>query len=505
MAGTGNFASRLASGCRRAGWDRRSAYVCEGADHTHAEVHEGAARFSAHLAERGFGPGRRLLIALPDGIAFAWAFLGAVRLGALAIPVDPSLSEAEFAELAVRLRADAVLREASEVEEPVARTAAGEAFACGEEAPAYAQLTSGTTGPPKAALHRHGDPFVYQRAFGGPVLGLRPGETVLSVSKMFFAYGLGNSLLYPLMAGCRAVLHAEKPRPDSVASLVERHQVDVLFAVPSFYARLLSAGHASELSRLRLAISAGEALPRHLHEEFERQTGVTLLDSIGCTEVGQAFASNRPREVRHGTAGRPLPPYRVRVVGEASGEPLAAGERGLLQVSGPSLDAGCLDAAAGDRRENGWLCTNDLAFLDDEGFLHLCGRADDVEIVSGRKIHPGRLEEKLAAHPGVLEAAVCAVRDRDGVARLTAFIAREEGGPSDDELSRRLLESVREVGSGGRTLHSVVFLPALPRTATGKLMRSSLREGAPGAKPRRVRRGLRQAPRANGRPPHRQG
>jgi acyl-coenzyme A synthetase/AMP-(fatty) acid ligase len=474
MAGSGNLAARLEDACRKGGWEGRVAYRCGAASHSHAEVHEGAARFAGFLAHR-CAPGARVLISLPDGIAFVWAFLGAVRAGAVALPVAPPEPGAPT-DVADRLGAELVIEDAEAV---VAAVAGSEPLPAAPVAgPAYGQMTSGTTGAPRVALHGHDDPFVFQAAFGGPVLGLRPGETVLSVSKLFFAYGLGNSLFYPLLAGATAVMIEEKPTPASVARLVAAHRVDVLFAVPSFYGRLVGDGHGAELRGLRLAISAGEALPGRLREAFEAAAATPLLDGIGSTEVGQCFASNRPGAARPGTVGRPLPPYRVRVVDPGDGTPLPAGAEGLLEVAGPTLAAGFLDA--GGPPPGGWLRTTDLGLLDADGFLHLRGRVDEVEIVSGRKLRPGEVEERVGAHPRVREVAVCAVPDEHGVARLTAFVAAQGEVGEEKELAAELLALGRDDDGAGRALRAVVFVTALPRTPTGKVMRFRLRQGTAG-------------------------
>lgn len=475
MGETANLSSRLAVACERGGWGLSVAYLCGDAAYTHDDVHRGAARFATHLEERGLRERDRVLIALPDGIAFVWSFLGTIHLGAIAIPVAPALPAAERAAIAARLEVDAVLADPDEVEGAASTGPERAGAECDEDAPAYAQLTSGTTGPPKAALHRHGDPFVFHRAFGVPVLGLAPEETVLSVSKMFFAYGLGNSLFYPLLSGSSAVLVAGKPTPAGIAASVAERGVDVLFGVPTFFARLLAGGHGPELRGLRLAITAGEPLPIQVGLDFERGTGVPLLDGIGSTEVGQAFSSNRVGDSRPGTVGRPLPPYRVRVVDTSGGRHLATGQEGTIQVSGPTTLLEYLGGEDDDRYEGEWMRTDDLGFLDEEGFLHIRGRADDVEIVSGMKLHPQCLEQRLTAHPSVVEAAICAVPDSDGAARLTAFVVRRDG-PSDASLAAELRERANEGQRPGHSVRSVVFVAALPRTATGKVMRFRLRQ-----------------------------
>jgi fatty acid CoA ligase FadD22 len=271
----------------------------------------------------GVSPGDRVLIAARDGLELVHAFLGAIRLGAIAVPVNPALTVGDHEglledcgarvvvcepELAARFPGAAVLatpevarRAATAAAVPPAHVEPGDA--------AYAQYTSGTTGRPKGAVHRHGDPAVYFQAFASAAIRLSADDVVLSVSKLFFAYGLGNALFFPLFAGACAVLHPGPPRAPDIAGLVRRHSVTVLFAVPTFYARLL--GEAPEsFATVRVAVSAGEALSPQLAARARALLGCPVLDGLGSTEVGQTFVSNTLDAWRDGTIGRALPPTR---------------------------------------------------------------------------------------------------------------------------------------------------------------------------------------------------
>lgn len=283
-----NLAVLLERRAVEGGWADDVAFLCGDRAHTHAEVHAGAARVSGLLARLRARRGDRVLLALPDGIELVWAFLGAVRLGAVAVPVNPRLTAADHAELP----ADVVVcsRELVDrfdgrplvVGEDLAAAAAG----CEPVAPAeveaadaaYAQYTSGTTGAPKAAVHAHAHPLSYFDAFARPAIALGRDDVVLSVSKLYFAYGLGNSLFFPLLAGCRAVLHPAHPVAADVAALVAHHRVTVLFSVPTFYARLVAAGERGAWSSLRVAVSAGEALGAALATGAEALLGCPVLD-----------------------------------------------------------------------------------------------------------------------------------------------------------------------------------------------------------------------------------
>jgi 4-hydroxybenzoate adenylyltransferase len=490
---TANLAGVLEARAVAGGWGGDVAYLAGDRVFTHAEVHEGAARTASLLASTGVGPGDRVLLALPDGLAFAWAFLGAVRLGAIAGPVNPRLTPADHGAAAEGAEARLVVCAAAlagrfadrpvvageDLEAAIAGRPPSPPAEVGAADPAYAQYTSGTTGAPKAAVHAHGHPLVYFEAFARQAILLRPADVVLSVSKLYFAYGLGNSLFFPLLAGCRAVLHADHPRPDDIAALVRGHGVTVLFGVPTFYAHLVAGGQADAFGSLRVAVSAGEALGVALAERSRALLGCPILDGIGSTEVGQTFASNTLACWRDGTVGQALPPYRVRVCDEG-GDDLPPGEVGALWVAGPTLLLGYL--GGGPRRDD-WLRTGDRALLDAEGFLHLRGRIDDIEQVGGISVSPLEVEAVLARHPGVTEVAVAAVLDAEGASRLLAFVVPGSGAPSAPELEAELLALARDELAPFKVPRSVHLVAALPRTPTGKLRRYVLRTGGWPAQP----------------------
>jgi 4-hydroxybenzoate adenylyltransferase len=478
-----NLAAVLEVGAARGGWAADVAFIAGGRALTHADVHEGGARTASLLAELGVTRGDRVLLALPDGIGFAWAFLGAVRLGAVAVLVNPRLTVADHlaaaadadpaavvcgVALAERFAGRPVVAE-EELEAAIAGCGPAQAADVQADDPAYAQYTSGTTGRARAAVHAHGDPLVYFDAFARQAIAVERRDVVLSVSKLYFAYGLGNSLFFPLFAGCRAVLHAPHPRPGDIADAVRRHGVTVLFSVPTFYAHLVAGGRAEAFSSLRVAVSAGEALGVELAERARSFLGCPILDGIGSTEVGQTFASNTLEHCRDGTVGRALPPYRVSVRDER-GEPVAPGEVGALCVAGPTLPLG---------HPGEWLGTGDRAYLDEDGFVHLQGRADDIEQVGGISVWPLEVEAVLSRHPAVTEVAVAGVLDHDGASRLRAFVVAVPGTPAA-VLEAELLELARGELAPFKVPRSVVFVDALPRTPTGKLRRFVLRGGASG-------------------------
>jgi len=497
-----NLAERLATLADRSGWLDRTAFLAGDARHTHGVVHDGAARTAALLAGRGVRPGDRVLIALPDGVEFAWAFLGAARLGAIAVPVNPQLAAAEHAamladampstvvcgeELAGRFTGAVPVLAAEGLATQIRVAEPAPAAPVTPDTPAYMQFTSGTTGRPKAALHRHRDLEVYFQAFARRALEIREGDVLFSASKLYFAYGLGNSLGFPLLSGASAVLNPGRPRPDDVGALLERHQPTILFAVPTLYANLLAAfsGGRPPTRNLRLAVSAGEALLPALAERVRAAFGCLVLDGLGSTEVGQTFVSNTPDAWRDGTVGRALPPYQVEVRSDGDDpKPCRPGEQGVLWVKGPTVLLGYWNnpEATAAVLHDGWLRSGDLAVLDDDRFLRMAGRADDIENVGGLKLAPTEIERLLATHDGVTEVAVAAVRDPNGATHLRAFVVAgpaHRGEAARTALEAELLALCRADLTGFKVPRAVTFLEALPRTPTGKLRRFMLRAWQP--------------------------
>jgi fatty acid CoA ligase FadD22 len=489
----GNLAAALEAAAAGSGWEERPAFLVGDRVFTHGQVHDGAARAATLLTERGVGRGDRVLLVLPDGIEFVWSFLGAVRLGALAVPVNPRLTPGDHRQMLEAVGAAVVLAAGGAAEPFAGRAAVVEAEGLeaslegraphpvvdvGPDDPAYAQFTSGTTGLPKAAVHRHGDPPVYHEAFARPALEIGPDDVSLSVSKMFFAYGLGNSLFFTLLAGCRAVLHPGAPRPDDIAVLVRRHRVSLLFTVPTLYARLSTCADRSTWGSLRAAVSAGETLTPALAERVRDTLGCPVLDGLGSTEVGQTFVSNTLAEQRDGTIGRALPPYEV-AVRAPSGEDLPPREMGTLWVRGPTLLLEYLGRpeATAAVKVGDWLCTGDRAVIEPDGFVRHQGRVDDMEIVGGVNIGPLEIEALLAGHPAVTEVAVAGVRDELGASRLEAFVVLAPGAASPDQVADELVGLARERLAPHKVPRAVRFVDTLPRTPTGKLRRFVLRSG----------------------------
>ncbi|WP_046727345.1 AMP-binding protein [Streptomyces humi] len=495
VTATANLAARLTDRAERYGWDGRPAFHQGHRVFTHGEVHELGARTATVLAEHGVGPGDRVVLALPDSIAWVVAFLALARLGAVAVPVNPELPAADHAFMAadteavlcltgpglddrfarrVRLGADQLLALAS---------AAGPAPAHPVDAdtPLYVQYTSGTTGRPKGVVHTHADPTAYHDLIGRRLLGVTADDVTLSVSRLYFAYGFGNAFAFPLFSGSSAVLTDRRPGPAAVDELVARHRVTLVYSVPSAYAALVAdrgSGHQACFASVRAAVSAGEGLPAGLGERVSELLGAPLLEQIGSTEAGHAFCANSLAHNHPGTVGRPVPGFEVELR-DRDGRPVPDGHEGELWVRGPTVTPGYLNRPEDTARTlvGGWLATHDRAVREPDGAYRHLGRTDDMEMVGGITVSPLEVEAVLRTHPGVREVAVAAVPDGSGAGRLRAFVV-PAATPAPDGLQEELLALARQRLAAFKVPRSVSLLPSLPRTSSGKLRRHLVRRGA---------------------------
>jgi benzoate-CoA ligase family protein len=351
----------------------------------------------------------------------------------------------------------------------------GDPYPTSPDSTALWLYTSGTTGLPKAAVHRHASIRSVAETYGAQVLGIRPDDRCLSVPKLFFAYGIGNSCFFPLSVGASAVLNPDRPTPAGVAERLAADRPTLFFGVPTFYAALLSADlPADAFASVRRAVSAGEPLPAPIYRRFAERFGVEILDGIGATEALHIFVSNRPGEVRPGTTGVPVPGYDVRIVDD-SGAEVPAGTPGHLMVRGDSIATGYWCRTAVTRRvfQGEWLRTGDTYVADDDGFLRFLGRSDDMIKAAGIWVSPSEVEARLLEHPEVAQAVVVAVPDGDGLDKPVAGVVRAEGSTVTEA---ELVAFCREGLAAFKRPRAVFFLPALPTTATGKVQRYVLRD-----------------------------
>jgi benzoate-CoA ligase family protein len=467
---------------------------------SYAQLHERVCRTAAGLRTAGLRPEQRVLMVMADSPHFVVIYLAAMRIGAVPVPVSTMLRPEGIADLVRDSRASflavtrefAAAAESAAVTVPEPLTVLGEAdfdelaaaaldervYDSGPDTPAFWLYTSGTTGVPKGAMHRHGSIREVCETYGTQVLGIRPEDRCLSAAKAFFAYGLGNSVLFPLSAGAAAVLLPQASKPDLVAETAVKYGATLFFAGPTFFANMLRAALPGDaLGGVRLAASAGEALPASLYRRWTSHFGVDILDGIGMTEMLHIFLSNRPGEVRPGTTGVAVPGYDLKLVDEdADAEITVAGTPGTLYVRGASTATGYWSSYDASRRvfQGEWLRTGDTYVRDADGYYTCLGRTGDMIKASGIWVSPMEVEERLLSHPGVAQAVVVAAADADGLEKPVAYVVRTSGGPEVTEAE--LIGYCRDGLPSFKRPRAVVFTDGFPITATGKIRRVELRQ-----------------------------
>lgn len=485
--------------------------ICTSAETvSYAELTRCVCDAAAGLVDMGVRPEERVLLVMADGPELVAAFLGAMRIGAVPVPLNTMLTGRELAGLAADSRArvavvssnlatagalmvanapeldHVVLVGQAEVVLPrrVARHAWAEEmtgrggevapYLTWDESPGFWLYTSGTTGRPKASMHRHVTPRAAAETYGSAVLGVGAGDRHHAIAKLFFSYGV-DAMWYSLAAGASMVLDPDRPTPAGVAAIVSRFHPTLLYAVPTFYAALLAADlHGGAFHSLRLGVSAGEPLPPGLYRRFRDRFGVELLDGLGTTEAQNIFLSNRPGAARPGTAGIPVPGYEARLVDD-EGRVVGADTPGDLQVKGETVAAGywCRTAATRRAFEGEWLHTGDVCTRSGDGFYTYLGRSDDMLKPGGIWVSPAEVEAVLMEDSAVLEAALVGVPDPDGIVRVVACVAAAPGHQVDPaEVEARCAERLAPFKRPRR----VVVVDELPKTASGKIQRFKLRQ-----------------------------
>ncbi|PHP67662.1 4-hydroxybenzoate--CoA ligase [Zhengella mangrovi] len=344
---------------------------------------------------------------------------------------------------------------------------------------AFWLYSSGSTGRPKGVRHIHGSLQATADTYGAQVLGIRESDVVFSAAKFFFAYGLGNAMTFPMSVGATTIILAGRPTPDSVLDIFARHRPTIFCGVPTLYAAMVAAMKGNKpdgFDRLRHSISAGEALPEEVGKRWEAVTGSPILDGVGSTEMLHIFLSNRLGDVVYGTSGTAVPGYELRLVDEA-GADVGPGGVGELLVNGPSAADGYWNQRDKSRStfEGNWTRTGDKYEMREDGRLVYCGRTDDMFKVSGIWLSPFEVEQALVTHPAVLEAAVVAERDDDGLEKPKAYVVLKEGSQDDASLREQLKEHVKAKIGKWKYPRWVDVVDDLPKTATGKIQRFKLR------------------------------
>jgi len=510
-----NFAAHLFAANAKRG--AKTAFIDDAGSTSYAELESRARRFAGALRSLGLRREERVLLLMHDSSDWPVAFLGSLAAGVVPVCVNTLLPAADIGYMLTHSRAQAAIVSAAllptlqgameagghEVREIVVSRSTGalpagahdfaslvDASAPAETADTHADdiafwlYSSGSTGRPKGTVHTHANPYWTAELYGKPILELREDDICFSAAKLFFAYGLGNALTFPLAVGATVVLMAERPTPDAVFKRLVEQRPTVFFGSPTLFAGMLASAKlpARKEVAMRMCSSAGEALPRDLGERFTAHFGAQIIDGIGSTEMLHIFISNRPGDVRYGTTGKPVPGYAIELRGE-DGRPVADGEIGDLYIQGPSAalmywtNRGKTQATfLGD-----WTKSGDKYQRDADGYYTYAGRSDDMLKVSGQYVSPFEVEATLSQHPAVLEAAVIGVTDEAGLIKTKAYVVLKPGGSATPELEQELKAFVKDKLAPHKYPRVIEFAADLPKTATGKIQRFKLRERNAGA------------------------
>lgn len=492
----------------------KNAIVGEPRAVTYGELSALTNRVGNALLELGVSRGDRVLIVLPDSAEFIASFFGIAKIGAVTVPVNPFARSADYihyihdseprAAIVHSEALEAFLPASSEraqmpiviVTEERAEThgvscaiwdewidSASSVLPPAETSSSDSALmlyTSGSGGTPKGAVHRHADMLVTTRSYAQGVLGLRSEDITFSTSKLFFAYGLGNGMYFPLAFGARTLLNPKRPAAAHTIKMISQYRPTIFFSVPTFYAALLreaeTASHRLDFSSVRQCVSAGETLPAEIFDRWKRATGLEILDGIGSTEMLHMFISSRPGQCKPGSCGFPVPNYDAKIVDDAGAE-TPAGEIGNLWVRGASALAEYwrIPELTGRTKRGDWVLTGDKFLRDGDGHYHYCGRADDMLKVAGMWVSPVEVENALLGHPNVAEAAVVAATDARGLTYAIAHVTLRAGCEESSELAEEIRCHVKARLVSHKVPREVRFCGELPKTVTGKIQRFKLR------------------------------
>ena len=500
-----NATSELLDRNLREGRSEKLAFIDHERRLTYGELHRQSARLANLLKRLGLRREERVAMVMLDTVDFPVVFLGAMRAGIVPVPLNTLLTSDQYAYILADTRArvafvsepllatiDAAREKLQDFEvivvggakDQLAAALAGEpdrfdTAATHSDEPAFWLYSSGSTGMPKGTKHVHASLMATARLFAQQTLGMREDDVVFSAAKLFFAYGLGNALTFPMSVGATAVLFDGRPTPETVFDILRRENATIFCGAPTGYAAVLADPRFTRRAgstRLRLCVSAGEALPEHLGLAWKERFGIDIIDGVGSTEMLHIFLSNRPGDIRYGTAGRAVPGYELRLLDE-QGREVADNEIGELFVNGPSAAEGYWNQRDKSRGTfvGAWTRTGDKFIRDSEGRYTYCGRADDMFKVSGIWVSPFEVESALISHPAILEAAVIPSADADGLLKPKAFVVLKDRQPSED-LNSALKEHVKTAVGPWKYPRWIEAVDSLPKTATGKIQRFKLRE-----------------------------
>ena len=509
-----NAASALVDVHLRERRSAKPAILCGDRTVTYGDLHASVNRLGNALKELGVRLEERVAILLPDSPEFAFAFFGAMKIGAVSVPLNTLLTPRDYEYLLNDCRARVLIVHSSLLDHiaPIranlrylehivvshgvpplhghlclqslmqsASPSLDPANTSKDDA-AFWLYSSGTTGAPKGTIHLHHDMIVAADRYAKETIGLRESDVSFSVAKLFFAYGLGNGLYFPLRVGGTTVLLPDRPTPDRVFEVLDRYRPTVLYSVPTSYAAVLHAAEQSGrkgLDRVRMCVSAGEPLPKPLYEKWLARFGVQILDGIGTTEILHIFISNRPGKVKPGSTGQIVAGYEARIVDD-DGRELPPGQIGNLLIKGDSIAAGYWNKHEDTKNifRGEWINTRDKFMVDKDGFFWYAGRADDLMKVAGYPVWPTDIEAVLQGHPAVLESGVVGATDAEGLIKPKAYVVLKPGHTPSQHLAHELQEFVKSNAAPYKYPRIVEFVDSLPKTATGKIQRYKLRERA---------------------------
>jgi benzoate-CoA ligase family protein len=488
----------------------KPAILCNDTTVTYRGLYENVNRFGNAMLSLGVRMEERIAIIMPDSPECVYAFFGAIKIGAVAIPMNTLLKPADYEYLLNDSRSPVVVVHASLLDRiiPVREklryvkhiaVVGGDAGAdlpfdriMNDASPelkaaetskddcAFWLYSSGTTGFPKGTVHLHHDMIIAAEYYAKQTIDLRESDVSFSVAKLFFAYGLGNGLYFPLWVGATTILLPDRPLPETVYAVVDRFQPTVFYSVPTSYAALLHMAEQSgntSLHRVRMCISAGEPLPKPLYEKWLERFDVEILDGIGSTEILHIFISNRPGRVKGGSTGEVVPGYEAKILDDDKQE-VPAGEVGTLYMKGDSIASGYWNKHAQTKKTffGEWVNTHDKFSMDSDGYFWYAGRTDDMFKVSGLYVSPAEVESVLASHPKVLESGVVGVPDSEGLIKPRAYVVLKNKADASDALVAELKNFVKSNMLPHKYPRTIDFVDELPKTATGKIQRYKLRE-----------------------------